>query len=44
MEEPRSNLAHESQQRAYEPPRFEVIPLDCEITAYAPIDDDGPSF
>jgi hypothetical protein len=20
----------------YEPPRFEVIPLDCEITAYAP--------
>ena len=24
----------------YEPPRFEVIPLDCEITAYAPLDDD----
>ena len=23
----------------YQPPRFEVIPLDCEITAYAP---DGP--
>jgi len=22
--------------RLYEPPCFEVIPLDCEITAYAP--------
>jgi hypothetical protein len=22
--------------RAYERPAFEVIPLDCEITAYAP--------
>jgi hypothetical protein len=27
--------------RSYEPPRFEVIPLDCEITAYAP-EEDGP--
>jgi hypothetical protein len=27
---------------AYEPPRFEVISLDCEITAYAP--DDRPLF
>ena len=26
--------------RPYEPPRFEVIPLDCEITAYAPMDDE----
>jgi hypothetical protein len=24
-------------------PRYEVIPLDCEITAYAP-DGDGPLF
>ena len=29
--------------RAYEPPAFEVIPLDCEITAYAP-DGDEPLF
>ncbi|MGI9431209.1 MAG: hypothetical protein ACR2PQ_03300 [Myxococcota bacterium] len=28
---------------AYEPPRFEVIPLDCEITAYAP-DGEDPLF
>jgi hypothetical protein len=28
---------------AYEPPAFEVIPLDCEITAYAP-DGDPPLF
>lgn len=27
----------------YEPPRYEVIALDCEITAYAP-DDDTPLF
>jgi hypothetical protein len=27
----------------YEPPRFEVLPLDCEITAYAP-DGDEPLF
>jgi len=27
----------------YEPPRFEVIPLDCEITAYAP-EGDEPLF
>ena len=26
----------------WEPPRFEVIPLDCEITSYAP--DDRPLF
>jgi hypothetical protein len=27
----------------YEPPRFEVFSLDCEITAYAP-DGDDPLF
>jgi hypothetical protein len=27
----------------WEPPAFEVIPLDCEITAYAP-DGDDPLF
>ena len=27
----------------YEPPACEVIPLDCEITAYAP-DGDTPLF
>ena len=31
--------------RSYEPPRFEVISLDCEITAYAPDGDaDQPLF
>ena len=29
--------------RAYAPPTFEVIPLDCEITAYAP-DGNDPLF
>lgn len=24
----------------WEPPRFELIPLDCEITAYAPAGDE----
>jgi hypothetical protein len=24
----------------WKPPRFEVIPLDCEITAYAPAGDE----
>ncbi len=28
---------------AWSPPHFEVIPLDCEITAYAP-DGDDPLF
>ena len=28
--------------RAYEPPSFEVIALDCEVTSYAP--DDEPLF
>lgn len=28
---------------AWSPPRFEVIRLDCEITAYAP-DGDDPLF
>jgi hypothetical protein len=27
---------------AWEPPRFEVLSLDCEITAYTP--DDRPLF
>lgn len=27
---------------SWEPPRFEVISLDCEITSYAP--DDQPLF
>jgi len=26
---------------AYERPAFDVIPLDCEITAYAPDDEDA---
>jgi hypothetical protein len=33
----------EPEAAGYAPPRFEVIPLDCEITAYAP-DGDEPLF
>jgi hypothetical protein len=33
----------ESGAAGYAPPSFEVIPLDCEITAYAP-DGDEPLF
>ncbi len=40
MEEATSVGAPDGEARAYEPPRFTVIPLDCEITAYAPADDD----
>lgn len=39
------DLATESPQptpATWEPPRFEVISLDCEITSYAP--DDQPLF
>jgi hypothetical protein len=32
----------QTQAARYEPPRFEVIALDCEITSYAP--DDRPLF
>jgi len=28
----------------YEPPKFAVISLDCEITAYAPDEGDTPLF
>lgn len=30
-----------STRESYEPPRFHVISLDCEISAYAPDDGDG---
>ncbi len=30
-----------SAREGYEPPRFRVISLDCEISAYAPDDGDG---
>ena len=30
--------------RHYEPPGFEVISLDCEISSYAPDGDDTPLF
>jgi hypothetical protein len=32
-----------SRELTYAPPEFTVIPLDCEITAYAP-DGDDPLF
>jgi len=31
-----SAICLDTEGTAYEPPRFEIIPLDCEITAYAP--------
>jgi hypothetical protein len=41
-------MAHENRTEVqpaprWEPPAFEVIPLDCEITAYAP-DGNDPLF
>ena len=33
---------HDSAERAYEAPQYQVISLDCEITSYAP--DDEPLF
>ncbi len=41
MEVPAPLVPSEDEDRSYRPPEFEVIPLDCEITAYAP-DGDGP--
>ena len=38
-----SAAAPEPGQAPYEPPAFEVIALDCEITSYAP-DGDVPLF
>lgn len=38
-----AELARAAGAGAHEPPRFRVIPLDCEITAYAP-DGDQPLF
>ena len=43
MEVPIVNAVLDREARSYEPPRFEVISLCCEISAYAP-DDDGPLF
>ena len=43
MEESSTVVAVDSEARAYQPPRFEVISLACEITAYAP-DADDPLF
>ncbi len=40
MEEPTAASAPDDEGRPYEPPSFTVIPLDCEITAYAPTGDD----
>lgn len=34
---------HAPARTGWEPPAFEVIPLDCEITAYAP-DGNDPLF
>jgi hypothetical protein len=36
--------AESSKSAGYESPTFEVISLDCEITAYAPDDGDTPLF
>jgi len=37
------SLVTGAEARTYAPPTFEVIPLDCEITAYAP-DGNDPLF
>ena len=37
-------VTSERDQAPYEPPTFEVICLDCEISAYAPDGDDSPLF
>ena len=38
MQQPTEKAFAHEEARPYEPPRFTVIPLDCEITAYAPTD------
>jgi hypothetical protein len=42
-DEPLPSPVTGAEARVYVPPTFEVIPLDCEITAYAP-DGDDPLF
>ena len=43
MDEQTENGVVDREIRPYESPHFEVIPLDCEITAYAP-DSGDPLF
>ena len=43
MEEQNQTDAPEPKTGCYQPPSLVVIPLDCEITAYAP-DGDQPLF
>jgi hypothetical protein len=38
MQEP--NESRPAEPRTWEPPAFEVVALDCEITAYAPEGED----
>lgn len=40
MEEQTQDGVPDLETGSYEPPRFVVIPLDCEITAYAPAGDE----
>lgn len=42
MEDMTDEDLHQDERPAYEAPRFEVISLSCEISAYAP--DDEPLF
>ncbi len=42
-DEPLPSPVTGAEARVYVPPSCEVIPLDCEITAYAP-DGDDPLF
>ncbi len=49
MNEDRTNAPAETPARSssgpsYRPPSFEVISLSCEISAYAPDEDDSPLF
>lgn len=43
MEHASAEATLDAEVRRYAPPDFDVIPLDCEITAYAP-DGDDPLF
>lgn len=39
-----SDSSIDRDEQSYRPPTFEVIALDCEISAYAPDGDDTPLF
>jgi hypothetical protein len=44
MQQPDTPVPVDSDSNPYEPPSLEVISLACEISSYAPDDDDTPLF